>query len=231
MDVTGSSTTAAAAAEYGAESMELGTTSGHGGLIHIGTGLGLAYQDTAGDLGYITATCAECGLKVSFAVLATTAQQARAGTRWLRCLQCGHGAVMDGDGKVSPASSAGEKVDHLPPEIGKLYAEARAALGFGAPTGCEMLCRSVLGHTAHHLKWKKGTFADALDYLITEGYITTPMKPWVDRIRLHGNEVAHEAVLIDEERAADTLRFTTQLLRVVFETPGIASLYEEPPKS
>ncbi|MCE9623639.1 MAG: DUF4145 domain-containing protein [Actinomycetia bacterium] len=116
----------------------------------------------------------------------------------------------------------GKSIGHLPEAIGLLYLEARKALGAGAPTGCELVCRTLLGHIAGHLGWDgTGQFAGAVQHIDSSGFITPPMRVWVDRIRQHGNEAAHEVAAVNPQRATDTLRFTAALLELVFELPGI----------
>lgn len=47
------------------------------------------------------------------------------------------------------------------------------------------------------------------------------MKPWVDRIREHGNEATQEFEPSTEERARVTLVSVTKLLELVFEMDGM----------
>ena len=44
-------------------------------------------------------------------------------------------------------------------------------------------------------KLKQLNFQKCIEYLENEGYTTTPMKPWVKRIKDHGNKAAQPALL------------------------------------
>jgi Domain of unknown function (DUF4145) len=204
--------------------------SGHGGIRHYGTAAGVLVQQSTDAYATVPLACPWCDSISQAAVLAaTTDVNGTPLTRWVRCIGCGLGAFIDDNGDIHPGRIAGEEVDNVPTPIGGLYLEARKALGHGAPTGCEMLCRSVLGGIARDLGWtKRGSFVEAIDFVIEEGYVTKAMRPWVDRIRQHGNEVVHEAVLIDSERALDTLGFTAQLLKLVYQMPALGLKHEPP---
>ena len=69
------------------------------------------------------------------------------------------------------------------------------------------------------------SFADYVDHLASEGFVTPPMKPWVDLIRKHANLATHELPATDERRAAGTLAFTAQLLRLIYEMDHKARQY------
>lgn len=56
-----------------------------------------------------------------------------------------------------------------------------------------------------------------IDYLASEGYVTPPMREWVELIKNHGNESTHKLKSPERVRAEGTLLFTAQLLRSVYE--------------
>lgn len=119
---------------------------------------------------------------------------------------------------MSPATLGGEPVEGLPEDVGRAYREARGCLAVGAFTACELMCRKILMHVAV----AKGagedqSFASYVTYLRNEGHITAAMVPWVDEIRNRGNVATHEIPAAEQQRAASTLTFTTQLLRIVYE--------------
>jgi hypothetical protein len=121
----------------------------------------------------------------------------------------------------------------LDENLGRAWDEARAGLGAGAPTAAEHMCRKILIHIASTRENapKKMSFQEAVDFLVTSGTITPPMKKWVDKIRDHGNEAAHELQAVPMERARVTLEFTEQLLRIVYETDHrLTELSAVPPK-
>jgi hypothetical protein len=111
-------------------------------------------------------------------------------------------------------------VEGLPEDVRDAYAEARLCLSVGAYTACELICRKLLIHVAADkgADVKKGkSFESYLADLEAKGYVTPPMKPWVDLIRKHGNEATHELPPSSEGRAESTVAFTAQLLRAVYE--------------
>lgn len=83
----------------------------------------------------------------------------------------------------------------------------------------EVLCTPQLMHLAAYLT-----------HLETTGYITPPMKKWVDLIRKHRNDSTHKLDPPNEDRAESTLMLTTELLRIVYEMEHMATKYVPKPK-
>jgi hypothetical protein len=80
------------------------------------------------------------------------------------------------------------------------------------------MCRKILMHIAVDKGDDQGrTFAQYLDFLESQGYMTPPMRPWVDQIRKNGNISTHEIPPADSARALGTLAFTAQLLKLTYE--------------
>jgi len=75
------------------------------------------------------------------------------------------------------------------------------------------------------------SFAEYVDYLAAQGYVTPPMTPWVDLIRKHGNESTHDLPAPERERAEGTVMFTAELLRLVFEMEFMTKRYVPAPPS
>jgi len=152
-----------------------------------------------------------------------TAHQLRAVR--LRLLRLpGHKHLLDAEGSRpdraahSPATP-GRAIEGLTADVAAAWLEARSALGVGAPTACEHMCRKILLHIAVvHDGNPKFTFAQAIDHLLAAGVITAQWEPWVKQIKDNGNEAAHELQPVSMDRARHTLEFTQQLLQLVFET-------------
>jgi len=120
----------------------------------------------------------------------------------------------------------GEQVEGLPTLVGAAYEEARRCLGVASYTACELVCRKILMHVAVDKgAMENQRFAVHLKYLSDQGYVTPPMRPWVDLIRQHGNEATHELPDTSKERAEATLSFTAQLLRSIYEMAHRARQY------
>jgi hypothetical protein len=73
------------------------------------------------------------------------------------------------------------------------------------------------------------TFVEYVNHLKAAGYVTPPMRAWVDLIRKHGNLAAHQLPSSDRERAENTLMFTAELLRLIYEMDFLAKRYTSPP--
>lgn len=192
---------------------------GHSGLIHFSGSAGdVAVHQVSSPEATVATTCPHCGAKTNAAVLVITKPTSdEPSALWMRCAGCHKAIVVNEDG-MSPPPLPGDDVEGLPADVASAYLEARKALGVSAYTSCELICRKILMHIAVDKGANEGdTFAKYLDYLTNSGYITPPMKPWVDLIRQHGNSSTHRLAPASPERATNTLVFTAQLLRLVYE--------------
>ena len=178
-------------------------------------------------------TCGHCGSQGSGAVLAYTFDgnyQPR--ERWVRCPGCGRGSVVDVSGRQVPGVSAVRDVEGLPEDVALAYSEARACASVSAHTACEMVCRKILMHVAVDKGAERGgNFTSYVTSLEEAGYVTPPMKPWVDLIRKRGNIAVHELPHTDPHEALGTLTFTEQLLRNTYEMQALADRFAGPPPS
>lgn len=172
---------------------------------------------------WIGFTCGHCGHKVSGAIVAGVMTGDPVGPAgrylpaWFRCSNCGEPSCLDTKKEIHPGPPAGVLVGGLPSDVEAAYDEARRCLTVNAYTACELLCRKLLMHVAAD---KAGAgagkkFAAYVTDLEEAGYITPPMKAWVDLIRKHANEATHELPAASRERAEGTLMFTAELLRIV----------------
>ncbi len=138
------------------------------------------------------------------------------------CPEC-QGPTFLYAGQQTPSVSYGSVVKHLPPEIEKLYNEARDSLAAGAPTATIMCCRKILMHVAVDKGATPGDkFVAYVNYLDSSHYIPPGAVSWVDKIRDWGNEANHEIKLKTPSEAEKAIDFTQMLLKVVYEYPGEA---------
>jgi len=138
--------------------------------------------------------------------------------KWLICLNCKKGSVHD-NGIVYPQPLLGQYVEGLPDTIKTVYEEARKSFSSNSHTACELVCRKILMNVSVQKGADEGEdFVFYIDHLEKSGYITPPMKKWVDIIRQNGNQSNHEIKTPDPERAENTLAFTAQLLKLIYET-------------
>ncbi len=174
-------------------------------------------------------TCGHCNTKVSGAVVCGYYHEAPS-VRWLWCPSCGDGSVLAKDGNVYPGVLFGPNIDGLPDDISYAYNEARKCMSFNAFTSCELICRKILMHVAVEKAAKEGdSFANYITHLESLGYITPPMKGWVELIREHGNKATHLLEAPDKSRAESTLMFTAELLRLIYEMEYLSGQYTKKP--
>jgi hypothetical protein len=174
-------------------------------------------------------TCPYCARDVAGAVVASYQYPAGVWCLWLRCPHCGKGAVIQ-DGVLYPDLPFGPPIEGLPEQVAQAYEEARNCIGAQAFTAAELICRKILMHVAVDKGAVEGkSFVAYLDHLAQEGYVTPPMKGWVDLIRKHGNLAAHELPAPDQRRAESTVMFTAELLRLVYEMEHMAKRYAPEP--
>ena len=77
-----------------------------------------------------------------------------------------------------------------------------------------------------HIACEKGadegkTFVEYINYLNSNGYIAQGMREWVDQIRNLGNEATHKLEDKGREEAELAINFTSILLKIIFEFPGL----------
>lgn len=191
--------------------------------------------DGSTDQSWFPFTCGHCGRDGSAAVIAHHNPGGSSGTRWLQCTTCGEGSVHS-EGQIKylyPGVAPGPFIEGLPKDVGDAYEEARRCMSVDAFTACEGLCRKILMHVAVEKGAKEGeTFASYITSLEKAGYVTPPMKPWVDLIRQHGNQAQHLLPATDQGRAEATLMFTAELLRLTYEMDYMSKKYApaKPPK-
>lgn len=173
--------------------------------------------------------CGHCGQHTSGAIVAEI-DLGLGVVKWLECTNCARGSVLNPDRIVYPSSKFGPDLDGLPSEVASAYLEARTCFSVAAYTSCELICRKILMHTAVEKGASEGkSFSEYLTYLESKGYITPPMKGWVDLIRQHGNKAAHLIENPDISRAESTLMFTAELLRLVYEMEHLSTKYQPKP--
>ncbi|HCG8575841.1 DUF4145 domain-containing protein [Vibrio parahaemolyticus] len=181
----------------------------------------ISRQDGSSKDSWETYTCGHCGTKVSGAVVANYDWSDQLGhtqrNKWLLCPHCTRPSVKFNN-SLFPGAKFGPVIDGLPDDVKLSYLEARNCMEVNAFTAAELICRKILMHVAVDKGAKEGdSFAKYLDYLEKSGYVTPPMKGWVDLIRQHGNKSTHRLDSPDQDRAQSTVMFTAELLRLVYE--------------
>ena len=129
---------------------------------------------------------------------------------------------------TDPSPLFGNRVEALPPELEKIYLEARECTRANAYTACVLLCRKLLMHIAVEEDAKPGdTFIKYVDFLAERGYVAPRSKIWVDEIRQRGNEANHEIKFMTQKEAIDLLSFSEMLLKIIYEFPARINIKAE----
>lgn len=198
--------------------VEKGKFVGHGNIVKFDG------STTGSWKGY---DCSYCGAHTAGAVVARTKEdRSRIEVYWLQCTECGNGSVLDPEGALHPPAKFGPYIEGLPGTIDSAYEEARDCMSVQAYRACELLCRNLLMYVAVDQGADEGeSFLTYVDYLSDEGYVTPPMKDWVDEIRRIGNKRAHELDPPDRNRAESTIMFTAELLRLIYEMGSLTAKY------
>jgi ssDNA-binding Zn-finger/Zn-ribbon topoisomerase 1 len=151
---------------------------------------------------------------------------------WGRCVNCKNGFVVNRNG-MSPSQLPLRPIRGLEPDTEAAWGEIRSCLSVGATTAAVHMCRKVLLHVAvekglpaKNDKDRAPTFAACIDHLSDEGYVTPPMKSWVEKIKDVGNDGAHELPQISAEAARMVAEFTLQLLVLTYEMAALMAQAE-----
>ena len=121
----------------------------------------------------------------------------------------------------TPSPLLGNGVNSLPPELEKIYLEARECTRARAYTACVLLLRKLLMNIAVEEGADPGdTFIKYVDFLAEKGYVSPRSKIWVDQIRQKGNEANHEIKSMTQTEAIDLLSFSEMLLKTIYEFPA-----------
>jgi hypothetical protein len=159
-------------------------------------------------------SCPRCGgvtlVEMSMQVEANSGDSSIASTSEVTILR----AIPSGD---DPAVA----VSHLPTDVRGFYEDAMRVLQAGVPDAAAVQLRKTLEAAAAHKGIREKQLVTSIRKLVDEGYVTLDFKDVMTHIRQIGNSGAHytDARLTAPE-VERSLRFTTQVLRNLFEVPG-----------
>ena len=143
------------------------------------------------------------------------------------CPQCNVPTFFSAVGTQIPGPLLGGNVGGLQTDVEKLYKEARLCITVDSFTGAVMLCRKILMNVSVEKGAKEGLhFVEYVKWLVNEGYAPKGSQEWVEYIKDRGNDANHQIIPMAKEDAIAILGLTEQLLRNMFELPGLI-----PPKS
>lgn len=149
----------------------------------------------------------------------------------LSCPRCGSVVVLEinAQNETPPAAKLvvphdehrKAEVEHLPSDVDKFYTDARRVLDAGVPDAAAVQLRRTLEAAAAHFGIGDGPLVGRIEKLIEQGLITKQFGDVLDHVRKLGNLGAHASdETVDEVSAERAFRFTTQVLRNLFEIPA-----------
>lgn len=122
---------------------------------------------------------------------------------------------------VPNGEDVGVAVGHLPDDVKGFYQDALRVLQAGVPDAAAVQLRKTLEAAAAHKGVKEKNLFESIKKLVDEGYVTLDFKDVMTHIRKIGNSGAHYTdVRLTAPEVERSLRFTTQVLRNLFEVPG-----------
>lgn len=138
------------------------------------------------------------------------------------CPYCRRPTFLGINDEQVPVPKFGNPVRFLPPDVDRLYTEARAAIGAGAFSAAVLVARKILMHVAVEKQAKTNQgFSYYVGYLASTNLIPHGAEEWVDEIKDQGNEANHAINVVAQDEAEDLLFFVEGLLRNVYEYPGL----------
>lgn len=153
---------------------------------------------------------------------------------WLACPRCG-GVVSiqtspsGGVQKIVPTHKEDLEVKHLPPNVAEYYANAKRALEAQIPSSAAVELRRTLEAAAQHHGIEERPLVRAIEKMTEEGLITKNFNPVLGHVKQIGNQGAHASdETLSEDQVRVALRFTTQVLRNLFEIPAELTLLNKP---
>jgi len=112
-------------------------------------------------------------------------------------------------------------VADLPADVEEYFNAAIRVLDAGVPDAAAVQLRRTLEAAAAHHGVNTGPLVSRIRHLIDTGLITRNFAGVLNHVRQVGNVGAHATdERVDEETARRALRFTTQVLRNLFEIPA-----------
>lgn len=186
-------------------------------------------------------TCPVCGVGKTVNIAWAVDRRPGVGTtyRWMVCQDCCGASVgiipETGGETVYPPRLRQRQIDYLSADVSTMWEEANLTHSIGAYTSAVLMCRKIVFAAAVHHglpeKNEKGwapSFETCVDYLVTQGIITSHIKrSWADSIRVWGNTATHELKSVNESTASKAIEFTEMILLMAFEFEGNAGVENE----
>jgi len=142
------------------------------------------------------------------------------------------GSEVDELSVLPRSDDFGISVKHLPDDVEEFFGDAQRALIAGLPDAAAVQLRKTLEASAAHKGITEKNLFESIRKLVAGGFVTLDFKDVMTHIRKIGNSGAHYTdVRLTAPEVERSLRFTTQVLRNLFEVPGeLAELTAETPE-
>jgi hypothetical protein len=123
---------------------------------------------------------------------------------------------------IVPEHESGADVEHLPAEVERHYQSARRVLAAGEPDLAAVSLRRTLEEAASQRGIHERVLVASVEKMLEQGLITTEFRSVLDHVRRLGNVGAHAgSPPLDATEVSIAMRFTTQVLRNLFEIPAV----------
>ena len=120
-----------------------------------------------------------------------------------------------------PKPETPEIPEHLPENVNTYYLEAVNNVK-SSPNAAGMMFRKTLDTGLKKIDpGAKGNLLDRIKSAAETGKITQDMADWADRIRLDGNDAAHEEDPFTPQQAEELHLFTRLVMMYLFSLPGM----------
>ena len=119
-------------------------------------------------------------------------------------------------------------VDHLPEDIQSYFGDAIRVLDAGVPDAAAVQLRRTLEAAAAHRGIEGRNLVQRIEKMIDEGFVTRDFGDVLNHVRKIGNLGAHYTdERLTHEEVEQALKFTTQILRNLYEVPGELELLQK----
>ena len=124
--------------------------------------------------------------------------------------------------------SAGNLPEYLPKRVAQRYSEALSNMGRAAYESAGMMFRKTLELSLKTIRPDDdGNLYFRIDKAAEAGAITRDLAEWAHRVRLDGNDAAHEDTVPTAEDIRELKHFTELVLRYLFTLPGMLKRWSE----
>lgn len=122
---------------------------------------------------------------------------------------------------IFPPGPAPKAHQSIPKPIGDDWIEAQVAYSNSAPKAAAVMCRRVLYGVLLEKKCKEHPLHEGISELLAKERLPGIVEKWLAEIKDEGHDAAHpsRALTVAAENVEETMGYTKELLRFVYEEP------------